>query len=210
MSWFVHLGSLSLLLLCAPALAGAEGRYRAQEGPDVAAELLLRPDGSFAYALAAGALDEASQGTWRDANGTIVLTTEPRPVPPHFETATTEPGADTPFLSVTWPNGRGIAGIDFRLACADGTTVESYTQYDGWNPDGAPCATPQWIELQEPIHAIQSPRYPIPAGVTALHFVLIPNDLGHVDLTGATATLDGDALILTRTDGTIRFRRTER
>ena len=66
--------ALPLLLLSMPALAGMEGHYRAKAGPDVAAELLLRPDGSFAYALSAGALDEVSQGRWQDRDGTVVLT----------------------------------------------------------------------------------------------------------------------------------------
>lgn len=202
--------ALPLLLLSMPALAGMEGHYRAKAGPDVAAELLLRPDGSFAYALSAGALDEVSQGRWQDRDGTVVLTTEPKPVPPQFAAAEAKPAADAPFLSVTWPNGRGIAGIDFRIACADGNLVEDYTQSDGWRFGEEPCAQPQWIELEEPIHAIRSPRYPIPLGTRALRFVLVPNDLGHIDLTGATVTVHGDELVLTREDGTIRFQRIER
>lgn len=189
--------------------AGPVGLYRGNEGPEVAAELALRADGSYAYALAVGALDEESQGRWEERDGTITLITEPKPVPPRFAPAppATADTGPPPYLSVTLPNGRGLAGIDFVITCADEKQIADYTQSDGWNFGEERCAVPQWIELREPIHDIASERYPIAPGAKTLHFILTPNDIGHVDLTGATVQIAGDALVLSRAEGQIRFRR---
>lgn len=205
---------LALVLACgalpAVAMAGPAGLYRTDR-MEVAGELLLREDGTYAYALSVGALDEASQGRWSAQGDTLTLTTDPVPRPARFTTgpALALPAGDKeplPYLAVTLPGGRGLAGIDFTITCRDGQRV------DGWSPDspGPPCDTPQWIELFEPIHAVRSERFPIPAGAGALHFVLVPNDIGIIDLTGATAVIAGDRLTLSRNPGVIGFRRVTR
>lgn len=191
-------------------IAGAEGLYRADEGHELAAELVLRPDGTYGYALSYGSLDEASQGRWREEGGIIRFVTEPRPTPPEFKLAERKlesertASADM-FLTVTWPNGRGIAGIDFRIGFDSGDPIEDYTQYDGWQWPEQEHRTPRWIELAEPVHGIISHRFPIGPGTEALNFVLVPNDFGRIDLTGATATLTGDRLVLHREDARIKF-----
>ena len=58
--------------------------------------------------------------------------------------------------------------------CADGTRIDGYTQVYGWDFASETCAAPKAITLREPIHAIESPPYPIAPGATALHFHLVP------------------------------------
>lgn len=197
------------LCLPLPALADAPGQYRLAEGPDAAGGLLLRQDGTYRYFLIVGALDEESGGTWVRQGDALVLTTEPKPVPPVFERAVPRSpeaeGEDPPFLLVTWPDGRGIPGVDFVIGCSDGAVMEGYTQSYGWTPSGRICPEPQWIELSDPFHQIRSPRYPINSGERQLRFTLVPNDLGTVDLTGATVTFTGEAAILHRPEGEMRF-----
>ena len=193
------------LTLASPSMAEEARHYRAAEGPDVAAELILQADGTFSYALSAGALDETSQGSWTRDGGTVTFTTEPKPVAPQFEAAEGTQDKNAAYLLVTWPNGDGIAGIDFRIGCSDGNVVEGYTQYYGWSFSDEPCDQPQWIELSEPIHRVQSPRYAIAPGLQSLRYVLLPNDMGLVDLTGATASIDGEKLLLRHPEGMIRF-----
>lgn len=211
------LALLLALLSAMPAYAASPaGLYRADEGPEVAAQLLLREDGSYAYALAYGALDETSQGRWTTKGDTVTLTTDPKPKPAEFVAATpasTDQGsADTPpaYLTVTLPNGRGLAGIDFTITCVDGIQITGYTQSDGWSRGAEWCGSPQWIQLLEPIHEIESQPLPIAPDATALHFVLVPNDIGRIDLTGATAVIEGDRLTLSRDRGSIRFVRVKR
>lgn len=107
--------AMTVLVVAAPAFAKSAfaGQYRLRDGPDVAAFLNLKEDGRFEYALEAGALDETASGRWVEADGKATLHTEPKPKPPAFSVGPqgrSESGAFT--LKVTWPNGRGIAGVD--------------------------------------------------------------------------------------------------
>lgn len=182
------------------------GSYRLQGGPDVASALILRADGTYAYWLMAGALDEASQGQWFQADGKLVLTTQPTPVAPEFRQGEFTAGESEGLsLLVSWPGGEGIAGIDFRIGLSDGETVEGYTQRDGWETALQGKSRAEWIELYEPIHRVASPRFAIPERITSLHFVLMPNDMGQVDLSGATVELAGDRLTLHRSEGSMNF-----
>ncbi|WP_324741211.1 hypothetical protein U8326_14935 [Tsuneonella sp. CC-YZS046] len=202
--------ALLLLSLSSPAWAQAPapdfaGSYRLQGGPDVASELVLRGDGTYAYWLIAGALDEASEGRWTLAGGQLSLVTEPRPVPPEFRQAELSPEGSVLRLDVNWPNGRGIAGIDFRIGLADGQVLEGYTQHDGWQGAGQLAAEPQWIELGEPVNNILSGRIALPPHTRMLRFTLLPNDLGRVDLTGATIEVERERLTLHRREGAMPF-----
>lgn len=203
------LALLTALCVPLPALADAPGQYRLAEGPDAAGGLLLREDGTYSYFLIVGALDEESGGTWSRQGEEVVLTTEPKPVPPVFERAAPAlpdgEGEGAAFLFVSWPDGRGIAGIDFLIGCADGAVMEGYTQSYGWTPSGGMCLEPQWIELSDPFHRVRSPRYPIASGELSLRFTFVPNDMGTVDLTGATVTFADEAVILHRAEGDMRF-----
>jgi hypothetical protein len=207
----------SLAALCLSIASGASakapdfiGSYRLQDGPDVASELVLREDGTYAYWLMAGALDEASAGRWSLADDKLSLTTEPKPVPPEFRQAELSPEGDGVRLEVNWPNGKGIAGIDFVIGLADGETLEGYTQSDGWEAPSAPASEPRWIELREPVNRITSPRFALPPGARTLRFTLIPNDIGMVDLTGSTIERDGPRLTLRRSEGDMVFLRNAR
>ena len=192
-----------------PAVArqGWAGSYRVSQGPDTAGELVLGSDGRFTYVLAEGALDEVAQGSWREEGGIVRLTTEPKPRPPVFSPAMRNAPVNGPLrVSVTWPDGRGIAGIDFRIGFAVGEPVTGYTQEDGWTESGETIPDPRWIELAEPIHGIASPRFAIAPGQRLLAFVLTPNDLGVVDFTGAAFRPDGDRFILAHPrGGELRF-----
>jgi hypothetical protein len=184
------------------------GSYRLQGSPDVASELILRADGTYAYWLMAGALDEASEGRWSLTGSQLSLITEPKPIRPEFRQAEVSAGDSALRLFVNWPNGRGIPGIDFRIGLADGQVLEGYTQSDGWEAAERLTAEPQWIELEEPVNGIVSGRITLPPRSRTLRFILMPNDLGKIDLTGTTLELNGERLILHRQDGMMTFIRT--
>src|SRR5882757_8947298 len=144
---------------------GPAGRYRLTGEHDVAAELLLRPDGTYEYALAAGSLDERSAGTWRGDGPTIHLTTTPKPVPPVFAPGAVAKEAGGPLiLHVTAPDGQGIAAVDLRVGFDSGDPVVGYTQYYGWSLPEGETRTPRWVELGLEIYDLQSPRFPVDLG----------------------------------------------
>jgi hypothetical protein len=204
--------ALALAALTAPAAAhDLIGEYRLAEGPDVGGGLLIAADGSFRYGLAAGALDEFSEGRWRAEGERICLITEPKPVPPAFARA--EPVAIegvVPTILVTWPSGDAVSGVDFVIGFDSGDPATGYTQYNGWSlPDGEQ-RVPRWIEIHEPIYDIGAPRFELAeADKGRLHVQLIPNDLGLVDLTGACLAARDRGAVLTRKEGEMRFVRIE-
>lgn len=109
--------ALALAALAAPAAAhDLIGEYRLAEGPDVGGGLLITADGRFRYGLAAGALDEFSEGRWRAEGERICLITEPKPVPPAFARAELVAiEGVVPTILVTWPNGEAVSGVDFVM-----------------------------------------------------------------------------------------------
>lgn len=206
-----RLAAIAMLVASGPSRAehGPAGHYRASEGPDLASELLIRPDGHFEYVLYYGALDEHAEGHWTRADTRIVLFTDPKPVPAIFSAdAPAQADGAKLTLLVAWPDGRGIAGIDFRIGFAAGDPVTGYTQDDGWSMPPEEKRVPQWIELVEPIHGVVSPRFPLDlAEGNVLHFTLTPNDIEVYDFRGDAIELTPEGLILHRGEGKIRYRR---
>jgi len=199
-----------LLAMAAGAAAkerGPAGEYRLVGEHDVASGLRLERGGRFQYFLIAGALDERAEGRWRYAGGLVILTTEPKPVPPRFE-ALPSARTETAALSVAArsPAGEGIAGVDLRIGFDQGPPVESYTQEDGWSLPAEEKRRPRWIELAVPMHRLASPRFPIDlAKGNALAFTLVPNDLGVVDFDGVKVETAGKALVMHRWGGKLRY-----
>lgn len=201
---------LAAALIAAPAAAQDSpfvGEYSLAEGPDVGGGLLIRNDGRFQYVLAAGALDERAEGRWDVRGETICLTTDPKPVPPAMEKgAPIEVDGAVPTLLVTWPNGRGIAGVDFIIGFDDGDPVEDYTQVYGWTMPDDDKRVPRWVEVREPIYGISAPRYELSqADGGKLRMVIEPNDMGMVNFEDACAEQTERGLTLHRAEGDMRF-----
>lgn len=210
------LAALAAPVAAMPAAAqdSAAGEYTLANAFEMYVGLLLREDGTYAFALSVGGLDQKSAGTWKQDGDTITLTTDPVPVPPVFapagpeHTITDDPDSSS-LLRVTWPNGRDIPGIYVLLGCADGSMVNGYTQYDGWSPE-SPCADPQWITLDETMHNIGNKWFPITGNPERLHFILVPNDFGVLDLTGSIGVLENGDLFLGVLDNEMHMVRVNR
>lgn len=205
--------SVALVLMLAttplPAVAQDtwEGRYVLAEGPDSAGELQLDADGRFRFGLIAGALDTFAEGRWARSGDHITLRTEPRPVAPVFSLKSAEPDkGDGGFgILVTWPDGKGIAGVDFRIVFDGGAEFTGYTQYYGWQSEPKYDHRIVSIQLAEPIHGTVSPVFEVPAGARNLTFVLTPNDMGIADFDNAPAKRSADGLQLHWRGGVLRF-----
>lgn len=106
---------------------------------EVGSCMRLLPGGKWEYFLSYGAYDERSEGTWKIANGGIVVDSLPYDRPATFSfkrVQKSEAGAYT--IMVVNKSDRGLAGIDVVVTC-DGTTKSGYTQTDGFEVD---CAKP--------------------------------------------------------------------
>jgi hypothetical protein len=199
--------ALALTSQAAVARDGLAGRYRLHDGPDVASELILRPNGKFEYFLMAGSLGEQAQGSWRVDGGALRLTTIPKPVPAVFSRGPASSTTDGPLvLHVTNPAGRGLASVHFILGFVAGQPVMGYTQDYGWSLDGGEKRTPRWIEFSMPIYNLRSPRFPIDLTKgNALTFILTPNGLGTFDFTGMQIDIQPHRLVLHRDGGLMIF-----
>jgi hypothetical protein len=204
------LAAALIAALTAPAAAQDSpfvGEYSLAEGPDVGGGLLIRNDGRFQYILAAGALDERAEGRWEMRGGMVCLTTDPKPVPPTMEKGPLiEVEGAVPTLLVTWPNGRGIAGVDFVIGFDSGDPAEDYTQDYGWTMPDDDKRIPRRIEVREPIYDITAPPFELTeADGGKLRVIIRPNDIGVVDFDGACAEKTERGLTLHRTEGRMQF-----
>jgi hypothetical protein len=203
-------------LLGSPALAdkGPAGHYRLSGSPDVASELLIKPDGHFEYFLAAGALDEHAEGYWTLSGSKMHLFTDPKPLPAAFSEGPPSKTDEAKLsVMVVWPGAQkqGIAAIDLTIGFASGDPVTGYTQYYGWSLPEDEKRMPLWIELIEPMHGVVSPRFAIDlARGNALHFTLTPNDFEVFDFQGATVDVLPDQLLIHRNGGEMKFVRSRR
>ena len=201
-----------LLAVTAPVTFAAEPasqpqRYRLVGEPDVASELMLHPDGRFQYFLSAGALDEQAEGRWTREGNVIRLTTTPKPKPAVFSAGPAEQDAGAPFtVKVTWPDRRGIAGVDLTITFDNGERATGYTQEYGWSLDAADKRTPRSITFAVPMHTLRSQNFPIDAvRANRLTFVLTPNDLGIVDFESLPLTVSKDRLVMHRGGGELAY-----
>lgn len=191
-----------------PGNAAAAGRYRGNAGPDVAAQLELRPDGRFRFFLAAGSLDARAEGRWTSDGHIVILDTEPRPTPPAFAAGPVSRTGDYPLsILVNGPSGRGLASIDVRVGMADGRVLQGYTQDYGWQPvAGEEVGTPRWVELSALPHGVPLRRFELdPAAGNAFTFTLIPNDLGVADFHDTEAQITDGGLSVPFMGSPLRF-----
>jgi hypothetical protein len=173
---------------------------------EVAAQLLLRPDGHFQYELAYGALDEVAQGTWEVHYGAVYLTTVPAVVPPRFVVV-----SDTP---------EARAGLWIKLSnpIRDGGRQRVDLFYPP-NPDGTP-SEPDMAEVADdgsvPIPAGRKPisfapeipvypiaPKPIPLSGTGGHRITLrfePNDIGKADFNHMRLGIEDGVLVMSRRD----------
>lgn len=205
------LGMAAALLLAAPAPAQSTraGDYDGSR-MEIAAALRLEPDGHFKYVLSYGALDEQAQGRWSERDGKVLLTTEPAPKPPRFvlvsDTSASDGGLyvmlDKPELMGALPLTVGVqfAG-DPRPRFLDADEDGRVPIPAGKVPTGA---VPDL-----PVYSIPFVPHPLTPGGHKLVFRFEQNSLGIADFREEPLTVDGDALVMTRYDRTIRFKKSQ-
>ena len=131
-----------LAVVGASALASAQqaakvaGSYCLQGVQEVGSCMRLSPDGKFEYFLAYGAFDENAEGTWRAADGAVVVTTpanDQRPAFPFKRKQASESGAFE--VIVEGANGQSIPGVDVGVTCEGATKSAGMTQAGGFAVD---------------------------------------------------------------------------
>ncbi|HJQ17091.1 MAG TPA: hypothetical protein VJ859_08815 [Allosphingosinicella sp.] len=204
----IWIAATTAMLACNSASAKSPvGHYRLVGEQDVASELVLRDDGHFLYVLAAGALDEHAEGRWTSDGKTVRLTTEPKPRPAVFRAGPTARTAEVPLrVRVTWPDGRGIPGVDFAIGFDSGSPITNYTQEDGWSLPPDEKRHPRWVEFALSMYALKSQRFAVnSAAANDLAFVIEPNDLGVAEFQELPLTIGKGRLLMHRYGGTLTY-----
>lgn len=211
------LRSLPLPCALAPALlfalpAGAAparclpGQYDAS-APEIAAGLVLSPNGRFRYELSYGALDERAQGRWEADASNVLLTSDPVS-PPRFVLVSEAPAPEGAFrLGLDLPDGIAPHYFNALLVLKDGRTIGAPLGYEDWVVPLGPDDEAVSVKIQLPVLDIESEHIALSNGsasVVRLRFE--PHDLGAVAFARDPLVIDGRELMLNRHDRTLRFR----
>lgn len=210
------MGPLAAMMLlqaasAAPAMppAALAGLYDGSQ-MEMAAELVLHPDGRFDYGLSYGALDEEASGRWSATADAVTLRSDPVTPPAYsFEDKGAEhPGTVTAKLEAgEGPNpqffsfaltGDGIAPITADVG-PDGEAVLAYD----------PARPPNTIRVLLPIYEMVSQPFPLDLAREGRRIVVrfTPNDLGRVMFEDAVLPITDDGLQMERFGRTISFRK---
>src|SRR6266496_2656376 len=96
------------LLTIASIMTAADmaGNYVLEGVREMGSELMLKPDGTFEYMLAYGALDRLAQGTWKVDGDSVVLNSEATDAVPLRLVRSAKVAANQTRVLVRAPNGR--------------------------------------------------------------------------------------------------------
>jgi hypothetical protein len=183
----------------AAALAGS---YCLQGVHEVGSCIRLSPDGKFEYFLAYGAYDETAEGTWRAANGAVVVATPAYDKRPTFAFKRMQASDGGVFdVIVETQNGQRIAGIDVGVNCDGATKSAGVTQAAGFGIDCK--SAPSAISLGLGMFGIAPQSIDVGAprdNNKAYEFGFTAGDLGKKRFADVPLRVDGDALEMTYTD----------
>ncbi|MDZ7630175.1 MAG: hypothetical protein U5K74_02155 [Gemmatimonadaceae bacterium] len=109
------------------------GRYFLQGVREVGSELLLRPDGTFAFVLSYGALDETGAGSWRIENGDVILQSEGAARAPSVKLVrATGTATDSLHILVVDTAGRPLSGITIDASRKKSSRITAQSMRDGY------------------------------------------------------------------------------
>lgn len=195
------------LLFATPAPATVPTIYQDSQ-TDLAAQLMLLPDGWFHYMLTYGALDEKARGSWKVEGQQLLLTTEPAPKPTRFVVVSDTPTTDDairvviddpdmmlgsmPTVAVSYAGETAPAYLEAeeggRLPIPAGKTVAALAPHLDWYP-------------------VPFERHTLTPGGHRIVFRFEHNDLGIAAFTSEPMAIEGDTFVLRRYDRIIRFRK---
>ena len=169
---------------------------------EVAAQLLLKPDGHFQYELAYGALDEAAEGTWEFHDGAVFLTTVPAAIPPRFvvESDTPEPMGG---LWIKVSNGPLMQGARQRiyLIYGLGEPAEMSEVADDGSVPFPDKRRPTAVVPVIPVYPIHPPAIPLTgSGGHRIVLRFEPHDIGKANFRAERLAVEDGMLVMPRRD----------
>jgi hypothetical protein len=190
----------------AAAVTRVAGHYYLEGVREVGSELLLRPDGSFDYMLAYGALDESGAGRWRTDGGAVVLQSNGVARAPSV-TLRKVIGRATDSIRVIVSDtlGRPISGIEVDFVRPKGGTSFAQTQQGEYVQHFARTDAPTEISVGYDMlnFMVAFPLARPPAA--EYRFIFSPGDLGIRRFEAERLEIEDGALIMTRNGRRMRY-----
>jgi len=190
--------SIATACLAAPAAQAQNakavaGEYCLTGVREVGSCMRLSPGGKWEYFLSYGAYDERSEGTWKAANGGLVVDSLPYDKRASFSFKHLQKSeSDDYVILVVGPGDRGIPGIDVVVTC-DGTAKSGYTQQDGFEVECTKAPTAVALSLRMFGLAPQTIDVAGHAGAEKTYvFAFDPGDLGKKKFTGQRLQVGAD------------------
>lgn len=169
---------------------------------EVAAELVLKPDGHFSYQLAYGALDEAAEGNWEFKSGAVYLTTVPAVKLPQFVVESDKPDPSG-GLWIKISNGPVMEGAPQRIFLVYGPNEEPgmvEVDQDGHVPFPGN-RRPTAIVPEIPVYPVMSRAIPLTgSGGHRLVMRFERNDIGKADFRAQRLSIENGVLVMPRRD----------
>jgi hypothetical protein len=190
----------------AAAVAG-EGVYQSRT-MEVGSQLILSPSGRFLWVFSYGALDLAGEGRWsREADGTIVLNSDPPVEAPRFELVGRSHD-DRPGVAVrlTCDSRQAADYLNPVVEYADGERIgERFSELE-YRSDTNPPRPVAAVYVGSLLFDLMSERFPVnPQEANVLTFRFVPNDLGRVDFRSERLRFENGALVLARYGRQVRY-----
>jgi hypothetical protein len=196
----------------APTRESLAGAYDGGQ-MEVAARLLLKPDGHFQYELAYGALDETANGTWEIKDGIVLLTTVPAVVLPSFVVVSDTPAPSGLFVKLTKTLVEGMRQRVLLLYGANPKLDQDADEADVADDGSVPIPAgkhPTAFIPEIPVYPTLPKPIPL-TGATGHRFVLRfePHDIGKADFHPQPLGIENGDLIMPRRDLQVllRFKR---
>lgn len=205
-----RLAALFLALAPLPAQAASPaGGYDGSQ-MEMVVGLKLGEDGRFEFGLIYGALGEQAQGRWTDADGAVLLTSDPV-TPPRFVFLDQKPaGPNELSITLDLPEGISRQYFDGVLLMRSGETDVRQFAEEGLSLEFDPGFPPVEVAVQLRMYELASDPVKIdPAKGYGFAFRFEPNDIGKVAFERQALRKDGADLLLERHGRLIRFRHIE-
>ena len=181
----------------AAAVAG-EGIYQSRM-MEVGSQLILSPSGRFLWVFAYGSLDLSGEGRWtREADGTIVLNSDPPVEAPRFELVGRSHD-DRPGVSIrlSCDSRQAAEYLNPIVEYADGERIgERFSELEFYTDAHSPRQVAA-VYVGSLVFNLISDRFQVDTRqANVFTFRFIPNDLGRLDFQGQRVRTDNGALVL--------------
>lgn len=180
------------------AMRALVGHYYLEGVREVGSELLLRKDGTFAFMLSYGALDEEGSGEWRLVDGVVVLNTPGTARPPsvRLESATGV-SRDSLVVFVVDSAGQPLSGLTLDFSRRGDAPRSVRSSRDGYVHHFPKGSAPAVIGVGVDGLGFRSP-FDVGGKPRALYrFVFLPADLGRRRFSDERLAVEPGRLVMT-------------